>query len=169
MACINAWAVEKLPKRFFIDSASPNHRIPWLVATLLFLDFKATSVNERGEAVVTAATTTSAASSQRTSTGRFFEAVWLVNGMSATHNSPGEIIVQPLVLRSVAVQEGVMPTNLTAFRRPHADEPPPRSDAVDERRWQREFFTGFHIADDFDGFGFHIVILACGVARNQSH
>ena len=65
---------------------------------------KATSVVLRGWADVTAATTTSAASVQSTNTGRNFEAVPLVNGMSAIQTSPGSgIVVKPLVLRSVAV------------------------------------------------------------------
>jgi len=65
---------------------------------------KATSVAERGCAEVTAATTTSAESVQRTNTGRNFEAAPLVKGMSAIQTSPGcGIVVKSLVLRSVAV------------------------------------------------------------------
>src|SRR5271157_500134 len=72
---------------------------------------KATSVLERDRAEVTAATTTAAASVHSTSTGRSFEAVPLVKGMSAIQTSPGcGIIVEPLILRGIAVQEGAVVT-----------------------------------------------------------
>lgn len=49
---------------------------------------KATSVLDRGGAVVTTAAITSIASSHNTSTGRRFDPLPSVNGMSATQNSP---------------------------------------------------------------------------------
>src|SRR5208282_5636601 len=73
---------------------------------------KATSVVERDCTDVTAATTTSAASVQRTNTGRSFEATPLVKGMSAIQTSPGSgIVVKTLVLWSVAVEEGAVVTD----------------------------------------------------------
>jgi len=65
---------------------------------------KATSVGVRGWAEVMAATTTSAASVHSTKTGRSFEAVPFVKGISAIQTSPGcGIVVKTLVLRGVAV------------------------------------------------------------------
>ena len=65
---------------------------------------KATSVEVRGRAEVMAATTTSAASVHSTKTGRSFEAVPFVKGISASQTSPGcGIVVKTLVLRGVAV------------------------------------------------------------------
>jgi hypothetical protein len=59
-----------------------------------------------------AATTTSAASVQSTKTGRSFEAVPLVKGISAIQTSPGcGIVVKTLVLRGVAVEEGAVVTS----------------------------------------------------------
>ena len=70
---------------------------------------KATSVAQRGAAEVTAATTTSEASIQSTRTGRSFEAVPLVKGISATQISPGcGIVVKPLILEGIAVQESAV-------------------------------------------------------------
>jgi hypothetical protein len=58
---------------------------------------------------VTAATTTSAASSQSTRTGRSLEAPPLVNGMSASQISPAfGIAVKPFVFWRVAIQEGAV-------------------------------------------------------------
>ena len=70
---------------------------------------RGTSVGDRGAALVTAATTTSAMSSQSTSTGRSLEAMPLVKGISASQSSPAlGIVVKPLVLRGVAVQKGAV-------------------------------------------------------------
>lgn len=67
---------------------------------------KRTSAGERGPAEVTAATITSAASTHNTRTGRSFEAVPLVKGISASQISPGNgIVVEAVVTRGVAVQE----------------------------------------------------------------
>ena len=66
-------------------------------------------MGERGAALVTAATTTSAMSSQSTSTGGSLEAVPLVKGISANQSSPAlGIVVKPLVFRGVAVQKGAV-------------------------------------------------------------
>src|ERR1035437_2912130 len=70
---------------------------------------RGTSVSERDAALVTAATTTSAMSSQSTSTGRSLEAVPLVKGITANQSSPAfGIVVKPLVFRGVAVQKGAV-------------------------------------------------------------
>jgi hypothetical protein len=70
---------------------------------------RAASVVERGRAEVTAATTASLASVQRTRTGRAFEAAPLVKGISASQISPGcGIVVKALVLRCVTVKERAM-------------------------------------------------------------
>ncbi len=72
---------------------------------------RVTSVTERGGADVAAATTASSASIHSTITGRRLAATPLVNGISATQISPGcGIVVEPLILRPVAVQEGTMIT-----------------------------------------------------------
>ncbi|MBD2451637.1 hypothetical protein H6G76_31865 [Nostoc sp. FACHB-152] len=47
-----------------------------------------TSVCVRGLVDVTTAATTSSPSNYKTSTGRFLEPSWLVNGISAPQNSP---------------------------------------------------------------------------------
>lgn len=58
---------------------------------------------------MTAATTASPASSQSTSTGRIFEALPSVNGISASQMSPGDgVIVKPFVRRRVAVQKSTV-------------------------------------------------------------
>lgn len=65
-----------------------------------------TSNSERGDALVTAAATASAPSSHRIKTGRFFVPPPDVNGILATQNSPGRIvIVQTFVLGCVTIQE----------------------------------------------------------------
>ena len=70
---------------------------------------RGTSVSERGAALVTAATTTSAMSSQSTSTGRSLEATPLVKGISASQSSPAlGIVVKPLVFRGVAIQKAAV-------------------------------------------------------------
>jgi hypothetical protein len=67
---------------------------------------KITSVGERGGAEVTAATTTSAESSQRRRTGRILDALPSVKGISASQIAPGDgVIVKPFVCGSVAVQK----------------------------------------------------------------
>ena len=67
---------------------------------------KRTSDAERGGADVTTATTTSAPSSQSKRTGRSLEATPLVNGMSASQNSPAAgIVVNSLVFGREAAQE----------------------------------------------------------------
>src|ERR1039458_8860151 len=67
---------------------------------------KETLLVERGFAEVTAATTASPASSQSTSTGRIFEALPSVNGISASQISPGDgVIVKPFVRGREAVQK----------------------------------------------------------------
>jgi hypothetical protein len=70
------------------------------------------SVGERGEAEVTAATTTSAESGQRTRTGWILDALPSVKGISASQISPGEgVIVKPFVLWNVAVQKCAVVAN----------------------------------------------------------
>jgi hypothetical protein len=75
-----------------------------------------TSNLDLGFAEVTAATMASAPSSHRTKTGRFLLAEPLVNGTSATQNSPGRIvIVQPFILGCVTIQECGMIANGSAL------------------------------------------------------
>src|SRR5207249_4884155 len=65
-----------------------------------------TSVAVRGGAEVTAATTASAKSVQSNRTGRFFDPLPSVKGMSATHSSPGRnVVIQTFVFGSVAAQK----------------------------------------------------------------
>ena len=78
-----------------------------------FQSASVTSNSERGVAVVTAAATKSELSSHRTNVGRFLEPRELVNGMSATQNSPGRIvIIEPFILRRVTIQQRGMIANL---------------------------------------------------------
>ena len=77
---------------------------------------KTRRVEERVAAEVTAATTASPASSQSTRTGRIFEALPSVNGMSASQISPGDgVIVKPFVARSIAVQKSRVVAGMLNF------------------------------------------------------
>src|SRR3954451_20581529 len=75
-----------------------------------------TSKFDRAFAVVTAATITSVPSVQRTKTGRFFVPPPLVNGILATQNSPGRIvIVQPFVLGCETIHKRRVIANRSPF------------------------------------------------------
>ena len=71
------------------QSSRDNRTVDSLRSPDDFQSANETSNGVRGLAVVTAATTTSARSNHSTNTGRFFEEVVLVKGISATQNSPG--------------------------------------------------------------------------------
>src|SRR5690242_14865990 len=68
-----------------------------------------TSDGPLGAAVVTTETTASLPSTHNTRTGRRLDARPLVNGTSATKNSPGVgIVVQAFILVAVTAEEGRM-------------------------------------------------------------
>lgn len=115
------------------QSSLDNRTVDSLRSPEAFQSTSVTSTGERGLAEVTAATTTSSPSSQRIRTGRFFDPLAFVNGMFATQNSPGRIvIVQTFVLRRVTIQKCRVITNQVAgrvvIRRSDGNEPMTRTD-----------------------------------------
>jgi hypothetical protein len=113
---------------------------------LAFQSASVTSVAERGGADVTAEATACCPSSQSTSTGRFFEPLPSVNGISATQNSPGRIVViEPLIFRRIAAQECRMISDRYLggglVCRLNRDQPMTWSDLIRKRLRQLQLFT----------------------------
>ena len=137
-------------QRLFRQSSRDRRTVDATRNPLACQSVSGTSVALRGGADVTTAATASAPSSQNTSTGRFFDALWSVKTISATQNSPGWIcIVQPVVFGGVTSKECVVRADERSrgfVERLNGDHPFPGTDGVNKRRRQDQLLARL----DFD-------------------